>query len=465
MASYLELDSTFRNRTRWPNPGEFEVALSQSGRAQGEQAQDPICVACPVNEWTGGYFDVNTLGNENVEGQILSTGLGNANSKNVIEFRQIAPSTLQQRYNYYKHAIFRNSSQPDQFARILEYIYLGNGRAQVTLSDDNFQFNFGDFFFMVDPSDTTDPTALYLFVPAGSDNRQDYLNKIIYNETLDEWRPVGAYDSQTGILSVGGDPAFAWQRFHNYSIRNTIPNYIFTSGGASTTDQVVLTGASVVNVDNIYQSWFLRTPQTLYNNTVTAPEGEVRRIVAYDGATQTATVFPPFTAGTAGLEFELMQFGYENANPLTWRLNPSQEIPVFNIRLNRLVLPNRVLAIGNGGKTAFQNYFYVELSNITPSSTNTLNIFSNNPYAVRAMFRATVKDINNPDEQEFVALEGDNMTQTVRFRLDSNIKLKITLNSTGETFETTLTDNVPPAEPNHDLQVNALFELVPDSYI
>ncbi len=461
MASYLEIDSTFRNRTRWPEPGDFEVFLSQSGRKQGQQADDPVCVSCPVTEWTGGYFDVNTLGNENVEGQILNTGLGYANSKNVIEFRQTAPSVLQQRYNYYKHAIFRNSSQPDQFARILEYIYLGNGRAQVTLSDDNFQFNFGDFFFIVDPSDVSDPTALYLFVPAGSDNRQDYVNKIIYNETLDEWRPVGAYDSQTGILSVGGDPVFLWQRFHNYSIRDSAPNFLFTAGGASTTDQVVLTGVSSVNVNNIYQSWFLRIPQTLYNNTVTAPEGEVRRVVGYDGATQTATVFPPFTASTAGLDFELMQFGYENANPLTWRLNLSQEIPVFNIRLNRLILPNKILSIGNGGKTAFQAYFYVELTNIDPSSTNTLNIFSNNPHAVRPMFRASVKDINNPEEQEFVVLEGDDMTQTVRFRLDANVKFRVTLGSTGETFQTTLTDNLPPSEPNHDLQINALFELVP----
>ena len=465
MASYLELDSTFRNRTQWPYPGEFEVLLSQSGRAIGEQAQDPICISCPVNEWTGGYFDTNTLGNESVEGQILSTGLGNANSKNVIEFRQIAPSILQQRYNYYKHAIFRNSSQPTQFARILEYIYLGNGRGQVTLSDDNFEFNFGDFFFIVDPSDTTDPTSTFLFVPVGSDNRQDYVNKIIYNESLDEYRTITVYDSQTGILLVGGDPVFGWQRFHNYSIRTAIPNFLFTSCVASTPSQVVLTGSSAVNIDNIYQSWFLRIPRTLYNNTVTAPEGEVRRITFYNGSTQTATVFPPFSAGTAGLDFELMQFGYENANPLTWRLNLSQEIPVFNIRLNRLVLPNRVLSIGNGGKTAFQNYFYVELSNIDPSSTNILNIFSNNPYAMRAMFRATVKDINNPDEQEFVVLEGDNMTQTVRFRLDANVKLKITLGSTGETFQTTLIDNIPPGEPNHDLQINALFELVPDSYI
>jgi hypothetical protein len=413
-----------------------------------------------VNEWTGGYFDVNTIGNETVEGQILTTGLGYANSKNIVEFRQVAPSTLQQRYNYYKHAIFRNSTQPTQFARILEYIYLGNGRAQVVLSDSTFQFNFGDFFFIVDPSDTTDPTALYLFVPVGSDNRQDYVNKIIYNETLDDWRLVNAYDSQTCILSVGGDPVFLWQRFHSYSIRSVIPNYIFTSGGTSTTDNVVLTGVSAVNIDNIYQTWFIRTPPALYNNTIAPPGGEVRRIVSYTGSTQTATVFPPFTANTPGLKFELMQFGYENANPLTWRFNLSQEVPVFKIRLNKLVLPNKVLSIGNGGKTAYQNYFYVELTNIDPSSTNTLNIFSNNPYAVRAMFRATVNNINNPEDQEFVVLEGDNMTQTVRFRLDSNIKLKITLNSTGETFKTTLPDNVPPAEPNHDLQINALFELV-----
>lgn len=462
MASYLELDSTFRNRIQWPQPGDFEVLLSQSGRAQGEQSQDPICVACPFTAWTGGYFDVNTLGNESVEGQILSSGLGNANSKNVIEFKQNPPSILQQRYNYYKHAIFRNFSQPDQFARILEYIYLGNGRGQVTLSDTNFQFNFGDFFLIVDPSDTNDPTAVYLFVPAGSNNRQDYLNKIIYNETLDESRIVSSYDSQTGILGVGGNPVFLWQRFDNYSIRNTIPNYIFISGGASTTDQVVITGVAAVNMDNIYQSWFLRIPQVLYNNTVVSPQGEVRRIVSYDGTTQTATVFPPFTSGTAGLKFELMQFGYDNANPLTWRLNMTQEIPVYNIRLKRLVLPNQVLAVGNGGKTAFQNYFYVELSNIDPSSNNMLNIFSNNPYAMRAMFRASVKDVNNPEDQEFVALEGDGMRQTVRFRLDSNIRIKVTLGSTGETFQTTLPDNVPPAEPNHDLQINALFELSPD---
>jgi hypothetical protein len=458
MASYLELDSSFRNRTQWPQPGEFEVFLSQSGRQQGSQSQDPICVACPLNAWTGGLFDVNTLGNETVEGTILITGLGYANSKNVIEFRQTAPSILNQRYNYYIHSILRNSSQPTQFARITEYVYLGNGRGQVTLSDSNFQFNFGDSFFIVDPSDFADPTAVYIFVPSGSDNRQDYLNKVIYNESLDEIRPINAYDSQTGILSVGGDPVFTWQRFHNYSIRNAIPNFLFLAG-IGTTTQVEILGPVGVTIDKIYQNWFLRVSTSIYGNNITPPEGEIRRIINYDGTTQIATVFPPFNALTAGLVFELMQFGFDNSNPLTWRMNLSQEIPVFKIRLNRLVLPNRILSIGNGGKTAFQNYFYVELSNDDPS--NSTNIFSNNPHAVRAMFRATVKDVNNPEEQEFVALEGDKMTQTVRFRLDSNVKFKVTLGSTGETFQTIIEDNQPPSEPNHDVQINALFELIP----
>jgi hypothetical protein len=461
MASYLEIDSTFRNRIRWAEPGEFEVSISASGRALGEQSSDPICISCPVNSFTGGFFDVNTLGNENVEGIILSTGLGYANSKNVIEFRQVAPSKLQHRYNYYKHAIFRNSAQPSQFGRILEYIYLGNGRAQVTLSDDNFQFNFGDTFFIVDPSDVSDPTSIYLFVPAGSNSRQDYINKLIYNETLEEWRPINGYDSQTGILSIGGNVAFGWQRFHNYSIRATTPTFVFQAGMTSTDSQVVITGVAASSKDNMYQSWFLRIPQLIYSNTITSPQGEIRRIIKYDGATTTATVFPPFTSSTTLQNIELMQFGYDNANPLTFKFNPSQEIPVYNIRLKRLILPNKILSIGNGGKTAFQNYFYIELSNIDTSGTNTTNIFSNNPYSYRALFRASANNINNPEDQEFVTLQGDDMTQTVRFRLDDNLKFKVSLGSTGETFRTTIPDNIPPAEPDHNLQVNALFEMVP----
>ena len=35
-ARYIEIDSTFRNRKEWPNPAEFEILISQSGRKDGK---------------------------------------------------------------------------------------------------------------------------------------------------------------------------------------------------------------------------------------------------------------------------------------------------------------------------------------------------------------------------------------------------------------------------------------------
>jgi hypothetical protein len=53
------------------------------------------------------------------------------------------------------------------------------------------------------------------------------------------------------------------------------------------------------------------------------------------------------------------------------------------------------------------------------------------------------------------------MIQTVRFRLDMNMFLRVTLASTGEVFETVLQDSIPPAKPKTNLQLNALFEFIP----
>jgi hypothetical protein len=77
------------------------------------------------------------------------------------------------------------------------------------------------------------------------------------------------------------------------------------------------------------------------------------------------------------------------------------------------------------------------------------------------MFRCTVPQVPNPETQEYITLTGDDMIQTVRFRLDMNMFLRVTLASTGEIFETVLQDSVPPAKPKTNLQLNALFEFIP----
>ena len=470
MADYLELDSTYRNRLLWPKQGEFEVLLANSGVSISKQnpgttlcnqsiVQDPISLSMPLIAWTGLYFNTTGLGTDFIRGTFVLSGLGNGNSNNLFIIETLAPQNFQQTYNYYVNAVFRNLNKLDQVARILEYTYLGNNNAQVIISSSNFKFDIGDSFFIGDPTDLSDPNNGFLFVPTGSNNKQDYINMIIFNESLNEFRPIAGYDGNGGVLAIGGEPTFLWQGFHNYSIRQQPPNFILTAGPASTTNTVVITGPTV-NQDN-YKSWFIRVSSTIYGNNIPVPQTETRNITQYDTVTNTATVFPPFTGSVSGLLVELSQFGLENANGLRWGFRGIQQVPLYHVKLLRLQLPNSILKIGNGGLPAFQSRFYVELDSVDPTSSSNFLIFSNCPYATGCMFRCTVPQVPNPETQEYITLTGDDMVQTVRFRLDMNMFLRVTLASTGEVFETVLQDSVPPAKPKTNLQINALFEFTP----
>jgi hypothetical protein len=172
-------------------------------------------------------------------------------------------------------------------------------------------------------------------------------------------------------------------------------------------------------------------------------------------------VFPPFTADPTGLTAELGQFGYDNAVGLSWGAFASIDVPLYYVSLKRLVLPNKALFVGNGAKPAYQSHFYVELVDVEASQSTTFLIHSNNPYAGRAVFRATVDQIPDPELYPFITLQGDQMQQLMRFRLNTSLYFKVTLASTGQVFDTSIPDSSPPSTPNPDLQINALFEFIP----
>jgi hypothetical protein len=456
MASYLDIYSTYRNRNIWPNPGEFEVLVSISGRKSAMTADDPVALASPPIAWTSSLFNTTSLGANNVQGTITNVGVGNATSNQIITFTS-GVGTLQQTTEYYRGATWRSTTNPTQYAKVTSYKYLGSDRGQVTL-DNAVVVTVGDTFVILDPTDMTDTSNPLFFVPMGADEPSDYIGYILYNETLNQFRTVNSYDNTTGLLTVDAtNPVAGWLPTHNYSIRKQPPVLVSTAAAGSSTTQVVF-GAGAATVDNIYNGWFVRTPKTLYDNTPVPPQGEQRRVIAYDGATLTATVSPAFSATTQGSTVELLQFSYDNMYPFPFRATLQQEIPTYSIRLNRLVLPNRVLKVHGGGKTAFHNYVYVELASI--DNPNNSIIFSNNPNAVRALFTASITNIDDIDKSDYIVMDGDDMTQTVRFRLDTNFKFRISMPN-GETFDTVLNDNLSPLEPNPKLQVRALFQLVP----
>ena len=52
----------------WPNPGEFDVLVSISGRKSAMTADDPVALASPPVAWTASLFNATVLGANNIQG-------------------------------------------------------------------------------------------------------------------------------------------------------------------------------------------------------------------------------------------------------------------------------------------------------------------------------------------------------------------------------------------------------------
>lgn len=448
---YLDFNSAYRNRVLWPEPGEFAINLAQSCPVNSISAVDPVSKATPLLSWTSNRFQQNAASSTTVSGTVLATGVGQSNSNDIIIF-QTGANNLQQEYNYYIHSILQSTS-PAAKSRIIEYKYLGNNTGQVKL---NIPINLpaGTTVQITDPSSFADPNLGLLFVPGGGEGNDDYFGKIIYNETLKESRIITGYDNDTGLLTIGLPSIATWLTTHNYSIRPENPLFATVSGGASTRTNIIITGGSTV--DNIYNGMFIRVVPVVYINNLTPPENEYRRIVAYDGTTNVATVFPPFSGPVLISNIELLQFSYDNANTFTYKGTLEGEPSIYAIRLLSLTLPNRILEGANGGKIAYYPYVYVELTPYNIPSNNL--IMSNNPNAINMMFKASLNNIQNIQDAVFTHLKGDDMVQVFRFKVDTNFKVKVILPG-GELFKIVEPEYFSPSAPNPIAQISMLFEL------
>jgi hypothetical protein len=453
MTSYLEIYSAYRDRNMWPNPAEFEVMVSVSGRKSAPNAEDPVALASPETAWSSGLFDVTSPGAAFVK-VVVANSATNL-SFTTLDVTSQSPGTLQRILNYYKFSNLRDDVNPSLCFGISSYSYNGNDKATLIINA-AYPFVVGQVLRIEDPTDFSDLSNPKIFVPAGSDATNAYAKTLVYNETTRQFRPAASYAAGSLYLTTA-TPLVGWTSTDNYSLRRESP-VLVTNAAAGSTSNTVKFGSGAANVDNMYIGWFLRIPKTTYDYNVVQPQGEQRRIVAYDGATNTATVSPPFTSTALGSTVELQQFNYDNLYPFPFRATLQQEIPTYAMRLNKLILPNRELKTSGGGRIAYQNYVYVELSGIDNPNVNLL--FSNNPNATRAMFTASVTNIENLERSSYVVLEGDDMTQPVRFRLDTNFKFKITLPD-GEVFETVTRDTKSPQVPNPKVQIRALFQLEP----
>src|SRR5947207_2726178 len=105
---YIEIVSNFRDRTRFQDPGYFEVPLSQTGRRGRYDSLDSVSLSSPIKTWTSRNFDVGTTNRTIslvVAAATNANPLGSTTTGSTFVVNVVAPATLQQIQDYYKNAV------------------------------------------------------------------------------------------------------------------------------------------------------------------------------------------------------------------------------------------------------------------------------------------------------------------------------------------------------------------------
>jgi hypothetical protein len=472
--TYLHIDSTYRDRKQWPKSGDFDIPVSTGNTLMnGSTSSDSVSDSAPIISWSSNRFDSNGAGSATLTGVVETSGATVAASLNdnltfIVDVTN--GETQQQLENYYKGAIIKNTTINEQ-KRIVHSKFLGivgtNQLLQITVNSPfGSSFADGDSISITDPTQITIPTYPVFFVPAGRDGENAYATKILYNETRNEYRTITGYDSVSHLLTVDATNAISsWNIQDNYSIRTKKP-YVFGPIITATTTTIVIPNGSSQN--DSYIGDFIRIPATTaerysYGN-LTAPINEIRRVISYNGSTQTATVTPAFSVIPTTLttpNLELLPFTRDNVSTLVYKQRGQSVLIAekFEVELINLILPNDTLNVDHGSTISSFPFVWVELSNTT-SSEGVIDrlIHSNNPNSHKMKFFVPVDDVTRPEVSSFINLDNKCMKQVITMKPHETLHFSVRLPN-GQIFEPMKQETTEPNEPNRLIQINALFSL------
>ena len=161
----------------------------------------------------------------------------------------------------------------------------------------------------------------------------------------------------------------------------------------------------------------------------------------------------------------ILQFSYDNLFPfINAHAQISNASQWYEMELLNLILPNQILNCGFGGLITFYQYVYVQLANARSGANTSNNIISNNSSAVGMTFRATIDDVPNPVNSTFIKIDGDGMTQIVKFDPQDNLAFSVFLSNSSDPnqrdlFRVLPSEHYSPLPPNPLIQISAMFSL------
>ena len=489
---YLEFDSSFRNRKQYPLPSTFVVEMSQTAQGDRFTALDPLCESSPVLVWNTTFVEggvANTIANITVSSATLPGLEGNT----IFKISTVAPNNLRQVRNYYVGSpLVTTNAGVTTVRRIIEYLPLNANNAIVTLDSALPDAVIGLTNFHIDnptplPTNTAN-SVIKVYVPGSNDNLSATEKEQTYGLGGDNYYvgyymfsyasglaiKITAFDATTRLatLETPTSGAVDWSTgaaAFNLEIRKTVPFICTINAVISTTQFNILSQIVVPNigvqtasdVDDFYVGSFFRISPASEASPYTPPYTESRRIISYVASTRTITVSPPFSAPIAAPAKgqEILPFTRDSATQFnfTGPLVTSDQTETYEVELLNLVLPNTLLASGRGGRAIFYPYFYVELRQLSTSTTQSFNvIYSNNPNSYRMLFRAIVDDTPIPAISPFIKIDGDGMAHTIRIKPNDTFRFSV-YHANGELLKTVIEDSVSPTEPNPLPQISACF--------
>jgi hypothetical protein len=508
---YIEIDSTFRNRSEWPEPGQFELIISQTGNKDAKTALDPIANSAPILRWVPSDID-------SISGPVLS---GYNTSYDEFALQVLSSYNASKIIDYYNgcHITVGGSN-----VRIVSWKYLSSTSStpfydyfNLTITPKLSTIPAG----IVDFGNVSDYSAINgVYIPNGLKEDNYYIGYYIFNETLLQTRKILKYDGTTKIAIVDA-PISSWGDSDTLVLRETNPSEIIVfpyfnnsliqlpfTNTAFNGDYIgnfirLQTGGSTVykitnhiNVSPVSYEIIsppilrLKFTSNVLSKTTNAYTGFeiiintipiqkistwtfVRTENNYDFFDLTigtiipnpinALIFPKMltingsigTYSSSSDTYEILPFTRDNFSPFnfTGGTTSHQEAVCYEIELVNLTLPN--LPLKTGTRIPFLPYVYVEFQSYTSGNYNI--IYSNNPKATRMLFKVAIDDISNPEIVPFIKLKSE-MTQTIKFRPTDNFRFGVYLPD-GSLLSTIYPENLSPLEPNPLIQISALFSI------
>jgi len=492
---FLEVDSTYRNRNLYPNTAEFTVNIAQGGNKTQYNASDPVSEAYPdiiFNPDDIPCKDATPANNGLLFTFVLASGelvvprpltAGSATNEILLAYDySITGFPLRDEMlvdNYFAGLVLLYSQGVTQLLRrILKWKFLdvdGTNQLQYfsAILDESITDliqNSSTIFTIYNPT-TIPGTGAFLFIPASVGVNNFYKDYIIWNMRTNTYSIIDDYDGRTHIAHVGGKTQVltSWSLDDVYVIRKKPPviflgilNGVLT-GFPNSVDLQTPVNPSMINA--FLWMELSQADQTKYIKRISSIIGrdklgayttDLNKMVSFTTYVNLDNIIGLPTGYDIYL-YQLLQYTTDISVPFFYSgsMVSNAQSSAQEVTLNTLILPN--VELSNGGKIWQYPYVYVEIENVSTSSSGSRNvIYSNNPNSYKSVFKVPITNINNPEQYSFINLSGNGVKQVINFKQNADVKITVRMPN-GTVFTPTTLDNLNGQYPNPFLQISALF--------